>query len=97
MVGIEPTIDGVGVSGLQEPFLSHPMGRASVSDLEHGRGAFADVGFGVVVSSLEQFVALRLGQGQSTSVSHHVSKKNKVKKGELCFYEIFTDFDRQNS
>ena len=58
MVIVEPGVDGVGVTVFEQAAVGNGVGRVSVGNFEHGGTAFADVGFRVVVTVLEQFGAL---------------------------------------
>jgi hypothetical protein len=42
----------------------------TVGDLEQSRGAFADVGAGVVIAVSVEFLGLFLGQEQGTTAGH---------------------------
>ena len=55
---MEPTIDGVGIARFEQAVAGHVSGRAPVADLEQGRSAFPDVGFGVGIAGFEQLLVL---------------------------------------
>ena len=62
-VVIQPAIDGVRVTRAQEALARDGMGRLPSSDLQQRGTPFPDIGPRVVVTVVEQFLALRIGQG----------------------------------
>jgi hypothetical protein len=63
LVEREPGVDGVGIAGAEEAEAGDGVRRLTVGDLEQGGTAFADVGLGVVVTLLLEFVILLWRQG----------------------------------
>jgi hypothetical protein len=59
---IEPTIDGIGVTGFEQAVAGDSMWglrRSRVSDLQEGRTSFADIGARVMVTAVNQVFPLR--------------------------------------
>jgi hypothetical protein len=62
-VAIEPVVDGVRVTGLEQTVANDGIGGVPGGDLEQGRTAFADVRPRVVIPVLSQLMLLLRGQG----------------------------------
>jgi hypothetical protein len=71
LVDVEPGVDGIGVSALQEAVLGNGMGRHAISDLQQGSAAFTDVGSWVVVTVMTKLVGLGVSQVEGPAISGH--------------------------
>jgi hypothetical protein len=76
-IKVEPAVDGVGVARLEETGAGDGMGRVTVSDFEDGGTAFTDIGFGMVVTILEQVVTLALGKLEGATERHTASFRDR--------------------
>jgi hypothetical protein len=76
-IKVEPAVDGVGVARFEEAGAGDGMGRETVSDFEDGGTAFADLGFGMVVTILHKVVTLALGEVERTTERHKASFREK--------------------
>jgi hypothetical protein len=72
-VPVEPTIDDVRVTRLEQAGAGNSMRRLALSDLEEGSTALADIGFGVVVTIVDQGLVLGGGQVEGSATSHEAS------------------------
>jgi hypothetical protein len=73
LIVIEPGVDGVGVAAAEQAGAGDGMGGGAVGDLEQRGGALADVGLGVVIPVVEQFVALLGAERKGTALGHRRS------------------------
>src|SRR5690349_2175546 len=53
LINVQPAIETVRVAGLEQAVGRHRMRTEAVGNLEHGGGAFADIGARIVVAGVE--------------------------------------------
>jgi hypothetical protein len=79
LIPIEPAIDSVGLARLDEGMAGNSVRGHAISNLEQGGTAFANVGPGVVVAVVEEFVALGFRQVEgSECVKHFETTSSRI-------------------
>ena len=71
LVEVEPGVDGVRFSALQEAVESDSMRRHAISDLQQGGTAFPDIGSWVVVTMMTKLLGLVLRQVEGSAIRSH--------------------------
>jgi hypothetical protein len=92
-VPVQPGVDGIGITPLQEAVLSHCVWRLPGSNLQQGCTAFPDIGAGVMVPMVQQFLTLRFIQGKRSTLGHLFILVGSMQ----CVHYAITDFDCQSS
>jgi hypothetical protein len=66
----QPLVEGVGVPRPQQAVPRHRVRRLTLGDLQQGGAALAQVGAWVVVTVVEELLALFVGQGHRPALGH---------------------------
>lgn len=69
-VSIQPSIDRIGVSPVEQSFPSHRIGRLALGDLEDRRTPLANIRPPIMMEALRQFLPLDCRQFQGSSLPH---------------------------
>jgi hypothetical protein len=70
-IPIEPAINRIGLAGFEETMAGNCMRSHSIGNLEQGGTAFPDIGPWVMVTVVEELLALVLGQVEGARIGCH--------------------------